>query len=345
YDGNTEGDKEQARKDYNKERLVLENMKQALQGDLDNARAEYSRYVQAHADGQSTVTDYVEKVTQLEKDYTNALKEVQKAKDEANRLNNLAYKEDVDFSEVDSQLGELENNYENSKEEVNRVKTHMEEQYDRDIKSYKDKWETYYDGRTITIIENPIKHTNDLPIVILADGTEEFLGDKDFDENDYTMTESEYTSLSGQVTSLIETVTSKVNEDVISSQKAEAEAQVAEAKASVTEDEKAFNQAKQDFDVKYESAKSALDKAQGLVVEKPSAEDVTAYANAKADFDTKLADVKQAQDTLNTSFDTLETTITNAMSTVGDLKADGLGNFQADLDELEAQMEKLRLKD
>src|SRR5699024_3610433 len=44
-------------------------------------------------------------------------------------------------------------------------------------------------------------------------------------------------------------------------------------------------------------------------------------------------------------FDTLETTITNAMSTVGDLKADGLGNFQADLDELEAQMEKLRLKD
>src|SRR5699024_8653901 len=173
YNGNTEGDKEQARKDYNKERLVLENMKQALQGDLDNARAEYSRYVQAHADGQSTVTDYVEKVTQLEKDYTNALKEVQKAKDEANRLNNLAYKEDVDFSEVDSQLGELENNYENSKEEVNRVKTHMEEQYDRDIKSYKDKWETYYDGRTITIIENPIKHTNDLPIVILADGTEE----------------------------------------------------------------------------------------------------------------------------------------------------------------------------
>src|SRR5699024_6690423 len=173
FEGHSDGDSEQARKDYNKERLVLENMKQALKSDLENARAEYSRYVQAHADGQSTVDGYVEKVTQLEKDYTNALKEVQAAKDEANRLNNLAYKEDVDFSEVDSQLGELENNYENSKEEVNRVKTHMEEQYDRDIKSYKDKWETYYDGRTITIIENPIKHTNDLPIVILADGTEE----------------------------------------------------------------------------------------------------------------------------------------------------------------------------
>src|SRR5699024_524509 len=50
YDGNTEGDKEQARKDYNKERHVIRNVKQVLLGELDNERAEYSRYVQALAD-------------------------------------------------------------------------------------------------------------------------------------------------------------------------------------------------------------------------------------------------------------------------------------------------------